>query len=325
MFVIDAHHHWMPMEHVERIARYLGPGEEAVRDGGLLRVRRDGMELFTIDVARYTSPGQQLREMDSAGVDMAVLSTGLWQWWNNMDLAPLINDGLAEVQRSYPDRLIGLAHVPPFDPAAPSELERAVKHLGLRGLCLSTHCQGKYLDDPAYLPVYRKAAELGAPIFVHASPTPLEYSSFRVQDAARILGRVFDLCIAATRLAYSDVLDRLPGLNFVIGHFGGSFFLVKDRMTGKDGFFVTDQADYQSRWERIYFDSAPALWTAPQVDCALQSLGENQVLFGSDYPVMPAWMQMAKGTAGAVQMREEGRRAVMGGNAAKLLRIDISQ
>ena len=322
MLVIDAHHHWMPREHIEVMDRYLGPGEEAVRDGGLVRVRREGTELFTIDVAMYTSPEEQVKDMDAAGVDMAVLSTGLWQWWNNMELAPTINEELAAVQRRYPDRLIGLAHVPPFDPAAPAELERAVKVLGLRGLCLSTHCQGKYLDDPAYLPLYRKAAELNAPIFVHASPTPVEYASIRVYDAARLLGRVIDQSVAAVRLALSDILDRVPGLTFVIGHLGGDFFLVKDRVTGKSGFFNTPQADFSARLARIYFDSAPAIWTPVQVACAVQTLGSSQVLLGSDYPVLRHWMQKARSIMDGVPMADDEREAVVGGNAARLMGIE---
>lgn len=322
MQVIDAHHHWMPQEHVEKMDRYLGPGEAVTQDSGVVRVFREGTELFTIDVSRYTSPEKQVKEMDAAGVDMAVLSTGLWQWWNNMELAPAINDGLADVQRRYPDRLIGLAHVPPLDPAAPAELERAVRGLGLRGLCLTTHCQGKYLDDPAYLPIYLKAAELGVPIFVHASPTPVEYESIRVYDAARVLGRVFDLSIVSTRLAYSDILDRVPGLTFVIGHLGGSFFLVKDRVTGRSGFFQTPAADFESRLGRMYFDSAPALWTSDQVSCAMKTLGTTQLLFGSDYPVLPHWMQAARASMDGVKMGDDERKAVNGGNAARLLGID---
>ncbi|MDP2936808.1 MAG: amidohydrolase family protein [Dehalococcoidia bacterium] len=322
MLIIDAHHHWMPREHIEEIGRYLEPGEEVSRDAELVRVRREGTELFTIDVAKYTSPEEQVKDMDAAGVDMAVLSTGLWQWWNNMELAPAINDGLAEVQRRYPDRLIGLAHVPPLDPAAPAELERAVKTLGLRGLCLSTHCQGKYLDDPAYLPLYQKTAELGVPIFVHASPTPLEYQSIRVYDAARLLGRVFDLSIAATRLAYSDILDQVPGLTFVIGHLGGAFFVLKERLTGKAGFFRTPEADFSSRLSRLYFDSAPPFWTSAQMTCAVQTLGSGQLLLGSDYPVLRPWMVQARRIMDGVQMGDDERKAVMGGNAARLLGID---
>src|SRR3970040_703254 len=113
--------------------------------------------------------------MDAAGIDAAVLSTGLWQEWNSMEMAPFINDRMAEVQRTYPERIIGLAHVPPFDPRAPRELERAARELGLRGLCLTTNCQGLYLDAREYAPVYRKAEELGLPIFVHAAGLPREH------------------------------------------------------------------------------------------------------------------------------------------------------
>jgi len=323
MFVIDTHHHWMPAAHIEQMQKHLGPGETASRDGGVCRVRRGEDELFTIDETMYTSVEEHLKDMDAAGIDMAVLSTGLWQWWNNIDLAPAINDGLAEIQQKHPDRLIGLAHVPPLDPAAPAELERAVKRLGLRGLCLSTHCQGKYIDDPAYLPLYRKASELGVPIFVHASPFPVEYASIQVQDA-RVLGRVFDLSIAATRLTYCEALDQLPGLTFVIGHLGGSFFLVNNRLTGKDGFFRTARADYDARLRSIYFDSAPALWTTSQLACAVDMLGDSQILFGTDYPVMRRWMQISKGSMGGVQMSDDQRQRIMSGNAARLLGITVS-
>jgi len=323
MLVIDAHHHWMPAEHIETMEKYLGPGEKVSRDAGLQRVIREDTELFTIDVAKYTSPEEQVRDMDAAGVDMAVLSTGLWQWWNNMELAPTVNEELADVQRRYPNRLIGLAHVPPLDPAAPAELERAVKKLGLRGLCLSTHCQGKYIDDPAYLPLYRKAAELGTPIFVHASPTPVEYASIRVHDAARVLGRVFDLSTAATRLAYSDILDQVAGLTFVIGHLGGAFFILQERISGRGGFFKIPKADFASRFSRMYFDSAPAMWSSRQMGTAVDALGTSLVLFGSDYPVVRHWMEKAKGIMDGAEMGNEARRAIMGGNAARLLGIDV--
>lgn len=158
---------------------------------------------------------------------------------------------------------------------------------------------------------------------MHASPTPLEYSSLRVQDAARILGRVFDLSIASTRLVYSDILDQVPGLNFVMGHFGGSFFLLKNRVEGKDGFFRTAEADFDSRWQRIYFDSAPALWTTPQLTCAIEELGTSQVLFGSDYPVLRSWMRDSRKAMDAVGMNAQDRKEVMGQNAARLLRVTI--
>ncbi len=323
MIVIDGHHHWMPRAHIEGIGRHLGPGETVSSEGGIVRVRRDGTELFTINEAKYSSVEEQLRDMDAAGIDMAVLSTGLWQWWNNIDLAPAINDGLAEIQEKYPDRLIGLAHVPPLDPAAPAELERAVKRLGLRGLCLSTHCQGKYIDDPAYLPLYRKASELGVPIFVHASPTPLEYSSFRVYDAARLLGRVFDQTIAATRLAYSDVLDQLPALNFVIGHLGGALFVLKERLTGAAGAARTPKADFPARFGRIYADSAPPYYSPIQMQCAVETLGASQVVFGSDYPVQNHFMVADRSIMDAVRMEDRQRQQVMGGNVARLLGITV--
>jgi predicted TIM-barrel fold metal-dependent hydrolase len=72
----------------------------------------------------------------------------------------------------------------------------------------------------------------------------------------------------------------------------------------------------------MYFDSAPALWTSDQVSCAMKTLGSAQVLFGSDYPVLPHWMKAARAAMDGVEMEEAERQAVMGGNAASLLGID---
>lgn len=107
---IDVHHHWMPREHIDNVEKYLRPNERAVREGDKVRLFRNDLEVFTI-LPAYPDIGEHLRVMDMAGVDMAVLSTCLWQEWNTMAIAPFINDSLAKVQREHPNRIIGLAPI----------------------------------------------------------------------------------------------------------------------------------------------------------------------------------------------------------------------
>ena len=47
------------------------------------------------------------------------------------------------------------------------ELERCVTELGLPGVQIGTHVNGANLDDPALFPVFERASELGAAVFVH--------------------------------------------------------------------------------------------------------------------------------------------------------------
>ena len=50
---------------------------------------------------------------------------------------------------------------------AVKELERCVSDLGLAGIEIGSHVDGKNLDDPSVFPVFEAAAGLGASVFVH--------------------------------------------------------------------------------------------------------------------------------------------------------------
>ena len=91
-----------------------------------------------------------------------------------IDLARGANDDLAETVRANPNRFGGFATLATQDPeAAAVEFERAVTELGLVGGLINGHCQGRYLDDPAYEDLFACAESLGAPVYLHpTTPHP---------------------------------------------------------------------------------------------------------------------------------------------------------
>ena len=196
MTVIDVHHHWLPQEHVDNCERYLPSGHQASFDGRVWHICKGEVEVLALDTVKYPSIEEKLQDMDEEGVDLAVVCTSVWQQWTTLEMGRFINDELAKVCRAHPQRIAGLAHVPPMHPEAPAELERAVVELGMVGACITTNTQGKYPDDPAYYPFYAKAAELEAPVFVHAASTPVEYENLRPYDLARQFGRAVDHMLA---------------------------------------------------------------------------------------------------------------------------------
>src|SRR5262249_34858228 len=102
----------------------------------------------------------RIAAMDDAGIDLAVLSLaapGVEQLDAPMAtrLARACNDELATAIGRYPDRLAGFAALPmSASQAAAEELERAVREHGFVGAVLNGHCQGVYLDDPYFEPVF---------------------------------------------------------------------------------------------------------------------------------------------------------------------------
>jgi predicted TIM-barrel fold metal-dependent hydrolase len=84
------------------------------------------------------------------------------------------NDATAAFVRAYPEKLIGFLSVNPRDPDCLEEIERGVRHLGLRGIKLGPNYQNfDPLGDDAYR-VYKRAETLGLPIVFHTGTSPVQ-------------------------------------------------------------------------------------------------------------------------------------------------------
>ncbi len=125
---------------------------------------------------RTTLPRHSVDEM--AGVFRSADIVGVlfaWDAQTHTGLPPVTNDFVASCARTHPDAFVGFASVDPLKGAvAVTELERAVRELGLRGLKLHPSAQGFRADDRAVAyPVFETAAALGVPVTVHTGTTGL--------------------------------------------------------------------------------------------------------------------------------------------------------
>jgi uncharacterized protein len=174
--------------------------------------------------------------MDVAGVDVQVLSLtapGLEQVpaGEAVSLARETNDYLAAALGRNPKRLAAFAALPTADPpAAADELERAVRQHGFVGAMINGHCQGRCLDDEFFWPILESAEALGVPIYLHPTPPPQQvvellyagnYSPL-VTEALSTWGWGWHIetAIHILRLILSGAFDRLPKLQFIVGHMG---------------------------------------------------------------------------------------------------------
>jgi len=122
----------------------------------------------------------RLEDMNRAGIDHQILGitapgTQVLDAKDGAYVAQQTNDVLAEVSSLNPTRFSALAAVS-FEEkdAGAAELERAVTQLGLKGVMANSHVRGRYLDDPAFLPLLEKSAELDVPLYLHPSTPPNE-------------------------------------------------------------------------------------------------------------------------------------------------------
>ncbi len=324
--IIDVHHHWMPGDQYYNIEKYLRQGQQVVREGDRYHVVCGNTTLFSRNPT-YTLIEDQIKDMDRAGIDMAVLHLSVWQAWTTMRTSPYINDGMAELVSRYPKRFIGLAHVPGDKKSGVKELERAITELGLKGVGITTHHWGKPLDHPDFWPLYEKIAELNVPVVVHPAPTPVGDTLFRDYKLTRSLGRAVDLMTASTRLLYSGLLQRFPNLRFVVGHLGGALFALNNRVHPRHDFSFDRRQEVVDRFDeglsQIFVDTAPPFWGCAEIRFATETLGAGQVLFGSDYPVNVRGQDNLSCARAIVEgLSDEAVKAkVLGDNAARLFGV----
>ena len=187
----------------------------------------------------------RIAAMDEAGIDVAVLShttPGVQNLAPAMavPLARDANDMIAGIVRRRPDRFQGFAIVPTSAPGeAARELERAVVDLRLDGAMLFGRTGGRNLDHPDFRPLLESAARLRAPLYIHPQ-TPLPgvraayYDGLGMEIGARLatsgLGWHFESGIQIIRLILSGVLEELPDLRLILGHWGEVVLFYLDRI-----------------------------------------------------------------------------------------------
>jgi uncharacterized protein len=242
----------------------------------------------------------RLKDMDASGIDLQVLShtpfdISSLSMSEEISLARSANDQLAEICTAYPARFAGFAALPLMDPAAAAdELERAVRLLGFKGALIHGTINGRFLDDPSFLPLLERAAALEVPLYLHPAEPPVAvreayFSGFapEVNFALATAGWGWhsEVGLHALRLILAGVFDRLPTLQVIIGHMGEMlpFMLARSTM------ILTPVARHLQRTVAEYFlhhffITTSGFFTDPPLLLVLQVLGADRILFAVDYP-----------------------------------------
>ncbi len=289
-----------------------------------------GQDLLDIDRKR-------LPHMDEYGIGMQILSyTAPVDDVVPADEAVRIcreaNDILAQRVAEHPDRFRAMATLPMADPeAAAAELERTVKELGFVGVLLTGQYKGRFYDEPEFLPIFAKAAELDVPVYWHPDFVKSEIIEYYYMSDSysAIVGAEFgsagfgwhlDVGIHVARMVLSGIFDKYPNLKFVSGHWGEDIPAFLERMD-----YMLDQektglkkkvSDYYK--ENIWFTPS-GIMSGMQLDYFVKLVGTEHIIWSEDYPYIKN--QPLRFFLDKSDLTPEQKYAIARGNAEKIYKL----
>jgi len=318
--IIDFHVHVLPPEDMPA---FTGTGFhrniQAANKGGVPTTIENALEaakIGGIDITVISNPIHNLRDMDRK---------------QQLERCKRQNHFNAAQQSKYPS-IVGMASTVPYGgDEFLREFERAVKEDGLKGAWITSSLQGSYPDDDDAMPFFQLACELDVPVVIHPPSVGFGEERMKVYRLASSIGRPMDNALALARLIVRGIFERFPTLKLVGTHLGGGICEMIGRMDY--AYRLQDEAYFLGSYEpmlikhppshylkMLYFDSAS--YTPLAAEMCFKTIGEDQFLFGTDSPPMIPLKLAGLKMMDQIGMTPSQRAKVMGGNAARLLKLN---
>jgi predicted TIM-barrel fold metal-dependent hydrolase len=250
-------------------------------------------------------------------------------------LAQIANDAMAELCADHPDRFAGfVASVAMTDvDAAIIELRRAVTELGAKGVQIYTNVIGRPLDDPRFAEVFATIADLDVTMWLHPARTAA-MSDYEAEQKSRYemwwcFGWPYETSVALSRLVFSGLFDRHPGLNILTHHLGGMIPYFDGRIGPGMEFLGSRTADEDysnvlSSLDRPHIDYFKSFYADTALfggtcglGAGLKFFGPDRVVFASDAPFGPIGLTLA--ALDQLEVDTDTRRKILCDNAIALL------
>jgi aminocarboxymuconate-semialdehyde decarboxylase len=290
---IDVHTHIVP----ESFPAYAGKGRDvpwpsmAEAHACHKHVMISGKVYRTVSDGCWSVP-RRIEDMGGMRVSRQALSPmpELLSYWLPMPdggaLIRYLNDQIAAMVASAPERFVGLGAVPLQDmDAALRELDYVIRKLKLSGIEIASHVNGVSIGEARFEPFFAAAEALGAAIFVHA---------LRPAGQDRIVGPFpeqavcfpGDIALACASLITGGIGARHPRLRIAFSHGGGAMAVLLPRLVHawkaipKARETLAESPAQTAR--RFFYDHL--VFDPETVKFVAATFGAQQMLVGSDYP-----------------------------------------
>ncbi len=279
--IVDDHAHVFPPEVRDNRDEYLQ------RDAGF-------RELYADARARIATADELLASMEAAGVDRSV-ACGFG--WGDAELCRRHSDYLMETSAKSGGRLIPFCIVQPSDDGTRDELKRCAAR-GARGLGeLRPQQQGYGLIDSEEADLLAWASDAyDLPLLFHASEP---------------VGHVYPGKAGLPLDQLGRFIADFPGVTVIAAHWGGGLP------------FYALMPEVREGLSRTYFDTAATsfLYTPDVYARVIELVGAEQILFGSDFPLISQERALQEFAEATGALDDEARRLILGENARRLLRL----
>lgn len=305
-----------------------------------LAVHLENMDSYGIDASVVTFSANIIAiiKASSSGKEEGILKT---EWMNDQ----MISQREASGGRMLPTAWIN----PEYGMAAVKEMERTAAKGAVGFSVLTSYLdgsEGKFLEHPDYESFWEAASALELPVFIHfgsryhavKADKPMEgYMADTLFHAG--MEQLVEDTICVSRLVLSGIFDRYPRVKVVMGQLGGLFPFMLERFdmlytmyaAGAEaaGLQVTGKSSAAGMLRRLsdYTDSiyvdTHSMGQA-SIEAAVATLGKEHVMYGSDFPITPDEWGRKRGLEiiRDLNLDEEEKEAVLGKNAARLLKLE---
>ena len=259
------------------------------------------------------------------------------------DLARAANDGMAELVQRYPDRFPAFVASLPLNDIelAAAEAQRAVEHLGARGIQLFTNVNGAPIDSPDFLVLFDIMAGYDLPVWLHPyrGATVSDYATEK-QSKYEIwwtFGWPYETSVAMARLVFAGIFDRFPAMKIITHHMGAMAPYFEGRIgPGWDQLGTrTSDEDYSTvlgrlkrrpvEYFRMFYADTALFGAYAATVCGLEFFGAAHVLFASDAPFDPEqgpmYIRETIAVIDRLPIPNEDREHIYWRNAARLLKL----
>lgn len=333
MKVIDVHNHLYPKAWMKFLEGRPGSPTLKIKGPHEMIFYYKGARLATVTRPGHYDPEPRVKDMEEYGIDVQIVSLTT----PSVELVPRakgivwarkVNDCLADMCEKYKGRFYAYATLPYQDvKASLKELERAHKDLGAKGITMFSNINGTPIYSPEFLPIYEAAEAYGLPVFIHPAPPITTTAMKRAQMPLPLYGFVLDTTMAVTGLIFQGILERFPGLKIIHAHLGGVFPYLVGRVEdsfktySKDYGFSLKESPGEYYKRNVYVDAIS--FHLPAMKCALEFLGADHILIGTDYAHPIGGPERIIGFTKALQLSEEDYEKILWKNAAKLFKLEL--